>query len=160
MAKEHNTFIFPNTFQVTSLIQSPKKYNVIDLIKVIGNKILGYKVANIIVQYNDLLLDKFSTTDCQLQALLDKSIIPHTYNLIIRSKSTINLETIICHEMIHFDQYERGDLKIQKDNNTLSFIYKGKEYNTAVDYFSRPWEIEASNLQSKIWQQFKKLYYK
>lgn len=137
MSKERNTFIFPDTFQVTSLIKSPKKYDVEDLIKVIGNKILGYESANIIVQYNDSLLDKFSTINCQLQALLDKSVIPHTYNLIIRSQSNSSLETIICHEMVHFDQYERGDLEVKKDN-TLSFIYKGKEYDASTDYFSRP----------------------
>lgn len=158
--KERNIFEFPDTFKVSSLIKSPKQYDISDLIKVIGNKILNYNQADIIIQYNDKVLNKFSTQDCELQALLDKSPIPHTYNLLIRSNHTDSLETIICHEMVHFDQYERGDLQIEKDDTNLVFIYKGKEYKSSTPYFSRPWEKEAKSLQYNLWKTFKKLYYK
>ena len=67
MAKERNIFEFPETFKVSCLIKSPKQYDVEELIKVIGNKILGYNEANIIVQYNDKILNRFSTDDCELQ---------------------------------------------------------------------------------------------
>lgn len=160
MSKERNTFEFPETFKVNNLIKSPKQYDVGDLIKVIGNKILGYNEANIIIQYNDKLLNRFSTDDCELQALLDKSIVPHTYNLLLRTKLSESLETIICHEMKHFDQYEKGDLEIKKDSSGLSFIYKGKEYPASTDYYSRPWEKEAREAQYELWKKFKKLYYK
>lgn len=43
-----------------------KQYDVEELIKVIGNKILGYNEANIIVQYNDKILNRFSTDDSGL----------------------------------------------------------------------------------------------
>lgn len=122
-----------------------------ELIKVIGNKILGY---------NDKILNRFSTDDCELQALLDKSIVPHTYNLMIRTRFQESLETIICHEMKHFDQYEKGDLEIRKDDSGLAFIYKGKEYKSSTDYYSRPWEKEARSAQFELWKEFKKLYYK
>lgn len=137
MIKERNTFEFPDTFKVECLIESPKQYDVEDLVKIIGNKILGHDKANIIIQYNNKLLDKFSTEDCKLQALLDKSLIPHTYNLLLRTNIN-NLDTIICHEMKHFDQYEKGDLEIIKDNNMLSFMYKGIKYDSSTDYFNRP----------------------
>lgn len=159
MIKERNTFEFPDTFKVECLIESPKQYDVEDLVKIIGNKILGHDKANIIIQYNNKLLDKFSTEDCKLQALLDKSLIPHTYNLLLRTNIN-NLDTIICHEMKHFDQYEKGDLEIIKDNNMLSFMYKGIKYDSSTDYFNRPWEKEAIKAQSVLWKQFKKLYYK
>lgn len=160
MAKERNIFEFPETFKVSCLIKSPKQYDVEELIKVIGNKILGYNEANIIVQYNDKILNRFSTDDRELQALLDKSIVPHTYNLMIRTRFQESLETIICHEMKHFDQYEKGDLEIRKDDSGLAFIYKGKEYKSSTDYYSRPWEKEARSAQFELWKEFKKLYYK
>lgn len=160
MTKERNTFEFPETFKVSSLIKDPKQYNVEDLVKIIGNKIFGYNEANIIVQYNDKILNRFSTEDCELQALLDKSIVPHAYNLILRTRLSESLEIIICHEMKHFDQYEKGDLEIKKDDAGLVFIYKGKEYSSSTDYYSRPWEKEARAAQYELWKQFKKLYYK
>ena len=150
MAKERNIFEFPETFKVSCLIKSPKQYDVEELIKVIGNKILGYNEANIIVQYNDKILNRFSTDDCEQQALLDKSIVPHTYNLMIRTRFQESLETIICHEMKHFDQYEKGDLEIRKDDSGLAFIYKGKEYKSSTDYYSRPWEKEARSAQFEL----------
>lgn len=138
MAKERNIFQFPDTFNVSCLIKSPKQYDITELIKVVGNKILGYNEANIIVQYNDTILDRFSTKDCELQALLDKTIIPHTYNLLIRPNTSEDLAIVICHEMKHFDQYERGDLEIKKDETHLTFNYKGQEYLSSTDYNLRP----------------------
>lgn len=160
MAKERNIVTFPKTFNVTCLIDSPKKYDVEDLVKVIGNKILGHREANIIIQYNDRILDKFSTEDCELQALLDKTVVPHTYNLLIRSNHKESLETLICHEMKHFDQYENGDLEVIKDESKLVFIWKGQEYKSSTSYYSRPWEREAREAQSKLWKEFKNIYYK
>lgn len=160
MTKARNILEFPETFKVSSLIKDPKQYSVEELIKVLGNKILGHDEANIIVQYNDKILNRFSTDDCELQALLDKSIVPHTYNLLLRTRLSESLENIICHEMKHFDQYEKGDLEIKKDDTGLSFIYKGKEYSSSTDYYSRPWEKEARKAQYELWKEFKKIYYK
>lgn len=134
MVKKRNTLQFPDTFKVISLIESPKQYDVEELIKVIGNKILGYTTANIIIQHNDKILDKFSTEDCELQALLDKTIVPHTYNLLIRQDLKENLETVICHEMCHFDQYERGDLNIVKEGSNIEFSYKNIIYPANTPY--------------------------
>lgn len=157
--KERAELEFPQTFKVTSLIKSPKQYDVEDLIKVIGTKIFNYTDANIIVQYNDKILDKFSTEDCKLQALLDKTAVPHTYNLFLRTRLLDRLESIICHEMKHFDQYEKGDLDIYKDNSEISFIWKHVKYDASTDYWSRPWEKEARESQCELWKQFKKIYY-
>lgn len=155
MAKELNTLKFPETFKVISLIKSTKRCDPIELINFIGKNILHYDTAVITVQYNDRILNKFSTENCQLQALLDKTLLPHTYNLLIRTNSSSNLEDIICHEMVHFDQYERGDLSIKKSDDSISFIWKNEEYNTSIEYYNRPWEKEARSLQSKYWKQYK-----
>lgn len=160
MIKERNLLPFPDTFKVSCLIKSPKQYNISDLIKVIGNKILGYDEANIIVRYNDKLLNRFSTSDCELQALLDKTIVPHTYNLLLRTNHQDSLASIICHEMKHFDQYEKGELEIKKEPSGLVFNYKGEEYPSNIAYSDRPWEKEAKRSQYALWKEFKKIYYK
>lgn len=161
MVKERNVFEFPDTFKVDCYIKSPKKYDVSEMIKVIGNKILNYNIAHIIIQYNDKLLNRFSTKDYELQAFLDKTIVPNTYNLIVKTKLLESLEDIICHEMVHFDQYERGDLKLKNtDNSGPIFIWKGEEFSSDSNYSSRPWEEEARSKQYNIWKQFKNLYYK
>lgn len=158
--KERNTFTFPETFKVNCLIESPKNYEISDLIKVIGNKIMGYDTADITVYHNNSILNKFSTKDIELQALLYKNAVPHTYSLIIRENPGVSLESIICHEMVHFDQNERGDLIMKEDENGLYFIWKGKKQIPLQTYANRPWEKEANNKQWDLWKKFKELYYK
>lgn len=158
--KERNTFIFRETFQVTSLIESPKDYDITDLVKVIGNKIMGYDTANITVYSNNSILNKYSTKDIELQAILYKNIVPHTYSLIIRDNPGVSLESIICHEMVHFDQNERGDLIMKDENGKLYFIWKGEKQIPLQSYLNRPWEKEASQRQWELWNEFKNLYYK
>lgn len=160
MGKLRNTFEFPDTFKVKSLIKSPKQYNIEDLIKVIGNKIFKYDVANIIISHNNNLLDRLSTKDYKLFAFLDKTPIPNSYNLILRTTLESSLSSVLCHEMQHFDQYERGDLIININGDLTSFIWKGKEYSSNTSYNERPWEIEAMAAEHSLWKQFKNLYYK
>lgn len=155
MKKEVNTFTFPSTFKVTNYIKSSKT-DIDTLIKVVGNKIMNYDTAHIIVQYDDKLLNRFSKGEFKLDAILNKAPIDHTYNLIVRTDPDNSLEMIICHEMIHFDQYEKGDLKIEDGKA----IYLGKEYDNTLQYDLRPWEQIAKKEQYSIWKKFKKMYYK
>lgn len=155
MKKEINTFTFPDTFKVTNYIKS-SNVDIDTLIKVVGNKILKYDTAHIIVNYDDKVLNRFSQGDFKLDAILNKTPIDHTYNLIIRTNPENSLEMILCHEMIHFDQYERGDLQIEDGKA----IYLGKEYDNETAYDLRPWEQIAKKEQYNIWKKFKKMYYK
>lgn len=101
------------------------------MIKLIGTEILKISECKIIVTYNNKLLDKLSSEDIQLDALLNQTALPHTYNLILRT--TCNLSTVICHEMIHLQQYESGRLKLGDP-----IIFDGKEYDKKLDYNERP----------------------
>ena len=155
MKKEINTFTFPDTFKVTNYIKS-SNVDIDTLIKIVGNKILKYDTAHIIINYDDKILNRFSQGDFKLDAILNKTPIDHTYNLIIRTNSENSLELILCHEMIHFDQYERGDLQIEGGKA----IYLGKEYDSEMPYDLRPWEQIAKKEQYDVWKKFKKMYYK
>ena len=150
---------FPDTFVVNNYIKSPKKYDVGDLIKFIGTKILGYESAMITVSYNDKILGKLSQGDYDMEALLDK-VSDHMYHLMIKTRTTASLSDIICHEMKHFDQYEKGDLKEVDTESGKAFMWKGEIYPRDMYYADRPWEIEARSSQYGFWKQFKKQYLK
>jgi hypothetical protein len=60
----------------------------------------------------------------------------------------------LCHEMIHLQQYDRGDLQMSSDFRTV--IWKGETFDNSSEYLEREWEEEAFNLQNKLWKKFKK----
>lgn len=125
-----------------------------DLIKLIGVDLLGYTEANIVVQYNDKLLNRLSTKDFEMQSFLEKTLTPHTYNLFLKTNSKDKLESIICKEMAHFDQYEKG-LLINKENDEKTiFLYKGQEYSLLTNSV---WEKETRTIQHDLLRQLKKL---
>lgn len=139
---------------IISNIKSPKHWNVVDLVEFILKE-LGNTDVTLSISYNDDVCDHFSTSDIQIDALLDKSTkIDKTYNLIIRQYAP--LKEVIPHELIHLDQYERGDLKLNKLEDKLYFIWKDEEYDPSIPYKDRPWEIEAFSMQNKLWKKFKK----
>ena len=70
------------------------------------------------VAYNDSLLNRLSNENVEYSALLQNPV-PKQYFLFV--KSDINeLQYILCHEMVHLSQYERGDLKISSDYKTIT----------------------------------------
>lgn len=151
MRKQIREINFPKTFIVKNYINL--KINIERIIKIICTQIFNYTNNTIIVTLNPKLLDNVSTKDYNIDALLYKSNLPNTYNLILRS--TENIINIICHEMIHFNQYETGKLIVEKDK----FIWLDKEYKSDLEYMKRPWEIEAFSNQYKIYKKMKKIYY-
>lgn len=159
--KQRNTFEFPETLVVNLIgIKSPKSYEIEDLIKIICYNIYEIKNCTINVICNNRITQLFSKDDLEIGAILDKTPIDHTYNLYISSNISDNLELIICHEICHLYQYERGDLQIIKNANLKYFKWKGKNFIVKTDYWSRPWEKEAKEESYRLWKEFKKLYYK
>lgn len=138
---------------IISNIKSPKKWDVIKLIEYIL-KYYNNDDVNLTVSYNDDVCDHFSTSDIQIDALLDKSTkIDKTYNLIIRQYAP--LKEVIPHELVHLNQYERGDLKLNKFEDKLYFIWKDEEFSPSTPYKERPWEKEAFSMQKQLWKNFK-----
>lgn len=139
------------TFKVSCQIKSSQ---LSDLIKLIGINLLGYTEANIIVQYNDKLLNRLSTKDFAVQSLLEKTLTPHTYNLFLRTNSKDKLESIICREMAHFDQYEKEILKTKEDEGKTIYLYKDQECSLLDNSI---WEKETRTTQYELIKQLKKL---
>lgn len=132
-------------------IKSPKKFNVEELLNFLSSELNINEDVELLVAYNDKLLDKLSTDSIEFKALL-YSPLPHHYVLYVR-ENVFNLQQILCHEMVHLQQYERGDLKMSNDFKTVT--WKGEEYTNDSYYEDREWEVEAFSKQNKLWKKFK-----
>lgn len=54
---------------------------------------------------------------------------------------------IMAHELVHAEQYHRGDLKLVRDNYKWYDVWQGKRYTggskSYEEYRELPWEVEA-----------------
>ena len=131
------------------------KYDPTTVCKIILTQILDIKDITLDVYTNDKLVSKFDTEDIKMSALLDGHPECKHYSLHLRNDVPyFDLLSIICHEMIHLEQYNDNQLKLEG----TTFIWKGIKYE-GVPYWDRPWEIEARKRQYDIEKQVKKLYY-
>ena len=135
-------------------IEPKKKFNFKELVQYILTEYYDHNDVTLYISYNDKVCDHFSVEDTRIDALLEKSKIEHTYNLILREGA--DMKIIIPHEMVHLHQYEIGDLKIKQEDNKTIFIYKDIEYDASTPYKNRPWEKEAHDLDYKLFKLFKK----
>lgn len=138
--------------KINNYIESPKKFDVEELVKFLVKELNITKDFDLSIHYNEKLLNKLSTDDIEFAALLQQST-PTLYVLFVR-KSKVGLAQIICHEMVHLKQYVSGDLKMSSDFRTVT--WKGKTYDNSSEYFNREWEVEARALENKLWRKFKK----
>jgi hypothetical protein len=96
----------------------------------------------------------FDTPDFELKAMLIGHPQWKKYTLLLRSNvGAANVLTIVCHEMCHLAQMNKGDLVIVNKN----FKWKGQNYPGSTPYFDRPWEKEAIKEQYEIERQLRKL---
>ena len=82
--------------------------------KLILTQILNIQDIELTVATNDSQVKMFDTPDFELQAMLIGHRNLKQYALVLRS--TINaadLLSVVCHEMVHLDQYNRGDLELK-----------------------------------------------
>lgn len=152
--KTSTDFQFPDTLKVTTNVKL-RRYDIQKFVKYIIYNLLGYSTVHLTIAYNNKQLERLSTKDVDLQALLTKLPMDHTYTLYLHTFPTTSVETILVHEMIHLDQYERGDLK---ELGNGKFIWKGVEYDASMPYDKRPWEKEAFAKQTKILKQVKQIF--
>lgn len=132
------------------------RYDMTTICKLILTQILNIQDIELTVATNDSQVKMFDTPDFELHAMLIGHPGLKKYSLILRSTiSAADLLSIVCHEMVHLDQYNRGDLELKGK----TFKWKGKEYTGEIPYFQRPWEIEATKKQYEIEKKVKKLYY-
>jgi hypothetical protein len=103
--------------KINNYIESPKNFNVEELINFITQILDINDEAELTLMYNDKLLNQLSKGDVEYEALLQNTI-PNKYILMIKSDVS-KLHIIICHEMIHLKQYDAGKLKMSRDYKTI-----------------------------------------
>lgn len=133
-------------------IESPKKFDVEELLTFLAEELNIDKDVELLVVYNNDLLNKLSTGNIEYEALLCNPT-KNCYVLYIKEDIS-GLQYVLCHEMVHLQQYNRGDLQMSSDFKTV--IWKGETFNNSSEYLEREWEEEAFNLQNKLWKKFKK----
>lgn len=133
-------------------IESPKKFDVEELLTFLAEELNISEDVELMVVYNDDLLNRLSRGEIEYEALLQR-ILPNSYTLHIKENIS-GLQYVLCHEMIHLQQYDRGDLQMSSDFRTV--IWKGETFDNSSEYLEREWEEEAFGLQNKLWKKFKK----
>mgnify|MGYP003293759942 CR=1 FL=1 len=137
--------------EIKNYLKSPKRFNIEELIEFAIKELNIKHIKEIKLMYNDRLLDKLSK-DIEFSALLYSPIINH-YILYVREG--IISQYVLCHELIHLQQYDRGDLKINEDFTKI--YWKGEVFDNSIQYDQREWEIEAFSKQNKLWRKFKQM---
>ena len=138
--------------KINNNIKSPKKFDIEDLLKFLAERLEISENAELSLFYNDKLLERLSSGDVEYEALLQNPV-PHKYALFVR-EDVCGLQYIICHELIHLSQMERGDLIVNADYSEI--VWKGEKYDNTLSYNDRGWEKEAFKLDNKLWKEYKK----
>lgn len=137
--------------KISVSIKSPKKFKIEDLLKFLAKRLDISDSVELSIFYNNKLLDKLSKSEIKYDAILQQPV-PHKYVLYVR-EDVCELNYIICHELIHLSQMEKGDLII---NSNKEIIWKGNKYNGDIPYNNREWEKEAFKIDTKLWKEYKK----
>lgn len=138
--------------KITNQIKSPNKFDVTELITFLAKELNIKEIAQLTIAYNEELLNKISNGDVTYQALLQNPT-KDVYYLFV-TKTKLGLNKILCHEMVHLSQCDRGDLQLSNDFRKIT--WKGKVFDNSKDYRNREWEEEAFSLENKLWRKFKK----
>lgn len=137
--------------KITNLTRIAKFDEIEQLLQWLATR-LNITSGEVVLIHNDKILNKFSTEDLKIEALLYNNILDK-YNLIIRS-TIRDPELILCHEMVHLSQYVKGYLKLDMDKKI--FTWKGNKFDNSLPYDLRPWEKEAYSQQGKLLREYKK----
>lgn len=132
------------------------KLDMLTATKIILSEILKISNVDLVVVTNDKAISKFDSNDLEFQAMLQADPEKHKYRLTYHSRAgAANMLSILCHEMVHLKQYDKGELKLVKGGA----MWKGQFYDKDTPYFDRPWEREANAEMGKIEKKVKELYY-
>lgn len=103
--------------KIINYIESPKNFNIEELINYLAQILEIHEEAELTLMYNDKLLNQLSKRDVEYSALLQNPI-PNKYILFVKSDAR-GLHMIICHEMVHLQQYNSGKLKMDSNNRIV-----------------------------------------
>ena len=132
------------------------KFDMTTMAKLILTQILGLENIELVVITKDSAISKYDSADLEMQAILQAVPEQHRYKLTYHSRvSASSMLSILCHEMIHLKQYDKGELKLVKGGA----MWKGEFYDKETPYFERPWEEEANAEMYKLEKKVKELYY-
>lgn len=138
------------------IVSNKVKQDMLTFCKIALTQILKIENVELVVVTNDKMISRFDSSDIEMQAILQGVPEEHRYRLTLHSRiSPSMIPVIVCHELIHLKQYEKGELRIVEGGAK----WNGKFYEKDTPYAKRPWEIEANADMYKLERQINKLYY-
>lgn len=154
--KTPRTWTFGNKPDVKWFATNKSKLDMTTFCKIALTQVLNIENVELIVVTNDKMITRFDSNDIEMQALLQGYPEKHQYRLTLHSRiGMASLCSIVCHELIHLKQYEKGELKLVSGGA----MWKGKFYEKETPYMERPWEKEANCDMYKLEKKVKELYY-
>jgi len=72
----------------------------------------------------------------------------------LKKNTTQNMLRYLCHEFVHVKQYTLNELW---DYTSGDVRFMGERYSDSIEYFDRPWEIEAFELGDVLLNEFNKM---
>lgn len=150
---------------VNNIKDSDVKFLIKESVQYVADKLLSKRLQKnlvIFVEQTDDLdivdingVEKLCSASCEW---IDDWVRPREFKLKINNTDDI-YETLvsICHEMVHIKQFVKEELKERFCPQSF-YSWKGKRIykKDIMDYYKRPWEIEAHELETILANDFVK----
>ena len=110
---------------------------------------IGVRLLNIDITHNDLIVDyDYIDYNDEALAFCENFVEEKGQSISLNRRihdSSVDMATVIAHELIHVKQYQDGRLE---DKGSLQIGWEGETYIfDAENYAAQPWEAEAYSLQ-------------
>jgi hypothetical protein len=143
----------PDTIEI---INGTKFTDADNIVRALSYHIFGYEKLRIRIYYFPKVV---KSSKMEYKGVLKKMADgDHSYMIMLnKDLGPYGLQTVLCHEFVHLDQHERGDLMTDGE----WFVWKGKGGNMRdIKYEDREFEKEALREQKIVLKKLRKLLYK
>lgn len=149
--KPMNKFTFPDTI----VVNNNTEFEIDTIVKVLINKVLEQDSVTIHIFYlnKQLIYENF-----ELMGFIEPTIYNNREYSLFINKNIDQMNTLLCHEFVHFDQFIKNELVLNRKLQIA--VYKGNTINLLkIPYKSRLFEQDAYNRQHQILKKLNNLLY-
>jgi hypothetical protein len=147
---EKSGFVLTDEIKKENTVNNYINNKEIENIIYVGLDVLDVNYVNVNIIYIPKIYESFVKDNIiyRFDAIITNDL-DNNYTIYI-NKNINNNEILLTlsHELIHLAQYHHNYLKVIKEYSI--FIYKNIIYHNNIDYYKRPWEIEAYENQEYV----------
>ncbi len=127
------------------------------LTRFVGELLLGKRLSNNV--HVTIISQDFVTNTWGICSPMDFDYKNHReFEILLNRKISKKKQLItLCHELVHLKQYARNELR---DTDRKGILWLGKQYSISEkfnlkEYLSRPWEAEANQKETVLYEEYK-----